>query len=107
MKNRLLIIFLALCAVVAALSFARHALHIAPVALIVLRWFAVALLAAYATARRSLTLWILVGLLAGAEVGHDAPATAMKLQILGSIFLRLIKVIIAPLLFGTLVVGIA
>ena len=31
----------------------------------------------------------------------------MKLQVLGSIFLRLIKVIIAPLLFSTLVVGIA
>ena len=67
----------------------------------------IAIIAAYAASRRSLTAWILVGLLAGAELGHDAPAFAAKLQFLGVIFLRLIKVIIAPLLFGTLVVGIA
>src|SRR5215467_9099988 len=73
----------------------------------VLRWVAIGLIAAYATSRRSLTAWILVGLLAGAELGHDAPAVAAKLQLLGTIFLRLIRVIIAPLLFAVLVVGIA
>src|SRR5204863_69723 len=72
-----------------------------------LRWLAIFLIAAYATSRRSLTTWIFVGLLAGAEVGYDAPAVAVNLQLLGTIFLRLIKVIIAPLLFGVLVVGIA
>src|SRR5262249_473940 len=40
-------------------------------------------------------------------IGHDAPSIAVHFQVLGAIFLRLIKVIIAPLLFGTLVVGIA
>jgi proton glutamate symport protein len=84
-----------------------HATGILPVALVSLRWVVILLLAAYAAARRSLTLWIFVGMAAGAELGHDAPATAMHFQVLGSIFLRLIKVIIAPLLFGTLVVGIA
>jgi proton glutamate symport protein len=73
----------------------------------ILRWLAILLVAAYATSRRSLTGWIFVGLLAGAELGHDWPNVAIKLQLLGTIFLRLIKVIIAPLLFGTLVVGIA
>src|SRR5579864_8335668 len=109
MKNRTLAAFLAVCALVAVLALISHGglLAIPPVALMSLRWLAIALLAAYATARRSLTLWILVGLVAGAEFGHDAPATAVKFQILGAIFLRLIKVIIAPLLFGTLVVGIA
>src|SRR6266446_6198782 len=53
------------------------------------------------------TIAIAASLLAGAELGHDAPSVALKLQFLGTIFLRLIKVIIAPLLFGTLVVGIA
>jgi len=72
-----------------------------------LRWFAIFFIAAYATSRRSLTTWIFVGLLAGAEVGHDWPSVAVNLQLLGTIFLRLIKVIIAPLLFGVLVVGIA
>src|ERR1700733_14890610 len=46
-------------------------------------------------------------MVAGVEFGHDWPGVAMKLQVPGSIFLRLIKVIIAPLLFSTLVVGIA
>jgi proton glutamate symport protein len=82
-------------------------LHVLAAALEAARWIAIAALAVYASARRSLTGWILVGLVAGVEFGHDAPATAVKLQVLGSIFLRLIKVIIAPLLFGTLVVGIA
>jgi proton glutamate symport protein len=73
----------------------------------VLRWIGIALIAARAFRRRSLAAWIFVGLLAGAEVGHDWPAFAVNLQFLGTIFLRLIKVIIAPLLFSTLVVGIA
>jgi proton glutamate symport protein len=73
----------------------------------VLHWLAIALIAAIAIRRRSLTWWILVGLLAGAETGHDFPSFAANLQFLGIIFLRLIKTIIAPLLFGTLVVGIA
>jgi proton glutamate symport protein len=72
-----------------------------------LRWLAILLITAYATSRRSLTTWIFVGLLAGAELGHDWPSVAVNLQLLGTIFLRLIKVIIAPLLFGVLVVGIA
>src|SRR5712675_101106 len=69
-----------------------------------LRWLVIILIAAIAAKRRSLTSWILVGLLAGAEVGHDFPQFAANLQFLGTIFLRLIRVIIAPLLFGTLVV---
>jgi len=71
------------------------------------RWAAIAVLMAYAFVRRSLTPWILVSMLAGAEFGHDWPQKAAHLQILSQIFLRLIKVIIAPLLFGTLVSGIA
>jgi proton glutamate symport protein len=72
-----------------------------------LRWLGIILFAASAAKRRSLTSWIFVALLAGVEVGHDFPSFAANLQFLGAIFLRLIRVIIAPLLFGTLVVGIA
>jgi proton glutamate symport protein len=106
MKNKLL-----LAAIVSATMAVFASLFagtlIPPLAAMALRWLALLLLAAYATYRRSLTAWILVGLLAGAQFGHDAATTAAKLQFLGTIFLRLIKVIIAPLLFGTLVVGIA
>src|SRR5215467_13471467 len=55
----------------------------------------------------SLTTWILVGLVAGIAFGALLPQQAVKMSLLGTIFLRLIKAIIAPLLFATLVVGIA
>jgi len=77
------------------------------VAMLALRWGAVSALTVYAIARRSLTTWILVAIVAGAELGHDFPATAVSLRIISTIFLRLIKTIIAPLLFATLVSGIA
>src|ERR1700720_4187421 len=44
---------------------------------------------------------------AGVALGITAPGVAMHLGMVSSIFLRLIKSIIAPLLFGTLVYGIA
>ncbi len=43
----------------------------------------------------------------GAEIGNDYPEIAMKLQLLSKIFLKMIKTIVAPLLFATLVFGIA
>jgi len=57
--------------------------------------------------RPSLTAWILIALVAGIAFGALFPGPAQKSAILGTIFLRLIKAIIAPLLFGTLVTGIA
>src|SRR5262249_55844582 len=57
--------------------------------------------------RSSLTIWILLGLVAGIAFGAMFPGPAVKMGILGTVFLRLIKSIIAPLLFGTLVAGIA
>lgn len=55
----------------------------------------------------SLTAWIFAGLVAGVVFGALFRAPASHLALLGSIFLRLIKSIIAPLLFATLVAGIA
>src|SRR5215468_9018456 len=55
----------------------------------------------------SLTTWILTALVAGIVFGAIFPEPAKSMGILGTIFLRLIKSIIAPLLFGTLVSGIA
>ncbi len=57
--------------------------------------------------RPSLTTWILIGLVAGIAFGASFPGPAKEMGLLGAIFLRLIKSIIAPLLFGTLVCGIA
>ncbi len=66
-----------------------------------------AALAAYSFEKRSLTTWILFSMVAGAEFGHDFPAAAENTKVLSLIFLQLVKTIIAPLIFGTLVVGIA
>src|SRR4051794_15840258 len=57
--------------------------------------------------RRSLTFWIAVAILAGIAVGYFFPGVATELRVLSQIFLRLIRTIVAPLLFATLVVGIA
>ena len=55
----------------------------------------------------SLTTWILIGLVAGIAFGALFPGPSQAMGLLGAIFLRMIRAIIAPLLFATLVVGIA
>ena len=70
------------------------------------RWAGLAAIAASGW-RRSLTYWIFFSMLLGAEIGVDSPPFAEHLRLLSDIFLRLIKVIVAPLILGTLVAGIA
>jgi proton glutamate symport protein len=55
----------------------------------------------------SLTNWIFIGMAAGVLIGAVWPDVGKELQPASNVFLRLIKSIIAPLLFGTLVYGIA
>jgi proton glutamate symport protein len=55
----------------------------------------------------SLTTWILLGMLFGVLLGHFLPEAGKAMAPISAVFLRLIKSIIAPLLFGTLVYGIA
>jgi proton glutamate symport protein len=57
--------------------------------------------------RPSLTAWIFLGMAAGVALGVLAPEFAKKLDPVSQVFLRLIRSIIAPLLFGTLVSGMA
>ena len=106
---RLLLVFLLLAGIAAVLwaVSSYHLAAIAPRVQFAVRWAAIVVLTGYALVRRSLTTWIAAGILAGAEVGYDWPHVAASLQILSTIFLRLIKTIIAPLIFSTLVVGIA
>src|SRR5882757_2064648 len=74
-----------------------------PLAGSVLRWVAVVVLCAFALGRRSLTPWIFVAMVAGAEIGFDAPRFAVGLRMFSDIFLRLIKTIVAPLILATLI----
>jgi Na+/H+-dicarboxylate symporter len=64
--------------------------------------------------RNRLTIYIIVGLVLGIVAGYfaniylaDPKAFADKMALVTTLFLRLIKMIIAPLVFATLVVGIA
>ena len=57
--------------------------------------------------RRTLTQWILVGMVAGIVLGWAAPDFSVSIQPAYTIFLRMIKSIIVPLIFSTLVGGIA
>jgi len=57
--------------------------------------------------RISLTAWIFIGMTAGVLVGAALPDIAKQLGPVSNVFLRLIRCIVAPLLFGTLVSGIA
>ena len=75
--------------------------------LAIVRWLGLAVIVVSGLRGRSLTFWIFVAMLAGFELGIDRPQLAAHLRVFGDIFLRLIKVIVAPLIFATLVTGIA
>ena len=57
--------------------------------------------------RRKLSLWIFSSMALGIEVGLDFPSFALETERFGKIFLRLVKSLVSPLIFSTLVVGIA
>ncbi|MBA3343464.1 MAG: cation:dicarboxylase symporter family transporter [Gemmatimonadaceae bacterium] len=57
--------------------------------------------------RISLTKWILIAMFIGVLIGYFAPEFSASLKVFSNVFLRMIKSIIVPIIFGTLVVGIA
>ena len=54
-----------------------------------------------------LWFWVLVGIALGILVGLFAPGFAKQLKILADLFIQLIKVVIGPVIFCTVIVGIA
>lgn len=56
---------------------------------------------------KKLYFWVVVGIAAGIALGHFAPETGVAMKPLGDGFIKLIKMIIAPVLFCTIVTGIA
>ncbi len=90
-----------------AAALLQHSVPTSRTIAIGLRVVALMLLAFAAGRRSSLTGWIFAAMLAGIELGVDAPHAAIASRVFGDIFLRLIRVIVAPLIFGTLVTGIA
>lgn len=71
------------------------------------RWIVAIVLVLFAVTRKSLTTWILVCMLLGVFVGVDFPNFAAALHPLSKGFIKLVKTIVGPILFGTLVYGIA
>jgi len=57
--------------------------------------------------RLSLSQWIVLAMIAGILFGWQFPEAASHIGILSDLFIRLIKCIIVPLIFSTLVIGIA
>lgn len=106
---RYFIPMLALLFVVSLLTILNHYnfVEINKTVLIISRWSFLLVLVGYAAIKRSLTTWILISMIVGAEFGFDFPSVSLNLNVISQIFLRLIKTIIAPLLFATIVVGIA
>jgi len=57
--------------------------------------------------RFTLTHWIFIGMFGGILLGWVAPEFSASLKPLSTVFLRMIKSIVVPIIFGTLVMGIA
>ncbi len=56
---------------------------------------------------RQIYFWVLVGITLGILVGHFFPGTGRALEPVGTSFVNLIKMVIAPVIFCTVVAGIA
>ena len=62
---------------------------------------------ATAQSAKTLYLQVLAGVVIGAVLGHFWPALAVQMQPFGDGFIKLVRMIIAPIVFVTVVVGIA
>ncbi len=56
---------------------------------------------------RQLYFWVIVAIIGGGIIGHFAPETGVALKPLGDAFIKLVKMVIAPVIFLTIVTGIA
>jgi aerobic C4-dicarboxylate transport protein len=59
------------------------------------------------TLASTLYVQVLVGITAGVVVGHFFPDVGVELKPLGDLFIRLIRMLLAPIIFASVVVGIA
>jgi proton glutamate symport protein len=82
-------------------------LQLSPTLINLCGWAFIVCVSGYAFQKQSLTTWIIVSMFIGIKIGYDFPEFSIHLKVVSQVFLRLIKTVIAPLLFATLVVGIA
>jgi aerobic C4-dicarboxylate transport protein len=55
----------------------------------------------------NLTFWVLIAITAGILLGHFYPDTAVKMQVLGTTFISIVKLFINPIIFLTITLGIS
>ncbi len=56
---------------------------------------------------RNLSVQVIIAIILGILVGHFFASTGVELKVLGDIFIKMIKMVIAPIVFFTIVTGIA
>ena len=100
-------LIIATIAIIITLLYEFTSLGISPQFMIGVRWVMAAALFLNALVRKNLTTWIITCLILGVFVGLDFPDLARSLQPLSQGFIKLVKTIVGPILFATLVFGIA
>jgi proton glutamate symport protein len=78
-----------------------------PIIYSTLRFLLIGFLFVVSYKKKKLSFWIFASMILGVEVGMQFPAFSLEMERFGKIFLRLVKTLVAPLIFATLVVGIA
>jgi proton glutamate symport protein len=73
----------------------------------ILRYLLIGYLFVNSYKQKKLSYWIFSSMILGVECGIDFPTFSLEMERFGKIFLRLVKSLVAPLIFATLVVGIA
>ena len=94
-------------AVIITILYEFNLLGISSDFMIGVRWLSALVLLINAFSRKNLTTWIITCMIFGVFVGIDFPNAAMALQPLSKGFIKLVKTIVAPIIFATLVYGIA
>ena len=101
------VVLLSILAVTALHLLPGAGISVDPQLLLGARWLVIAALCFYGWQNRTLNTWILISMVIGFEVGLDMGKAAKDFDVLSSIFIRLIKTVVGPLLFSTLVIAIA
>ena len=94
-------------AIIITLFYEFDLFSVSPSVMKAVRWLTSSVLVLNAVVRRNLTTWILSCLVLGIFVGLDFPDLAIALHPLSQAFIKLVKTIVGPILFATLVFGIA
>lgn len=94
-------------AIIITLLYEFDIFSVSPDFMIGVRWATALVLIVNAVIRKNLTTWIITCMILGVFVGIDFPNAAMALQPLSKGFIKLVKTIVAPIIFATLVYGIA